>query len=111
MDPIDLELVIDSRARDVRAYPSPSHYCVDLDTEVRDVCSMSLAGLAVPDATPTLPSANTAFKAGLGSADASINTTINLTSGSYASGSELAVEMGAALARDIGGDISVTADA
>jgi hypothetical protein len=116
MDPIDLELVIDSRARDVRAYPSPSHYCVDLDTEVRDVCSMSLAGLAVPDATPTLPSANTVFKAGLGPSPADtagINaaaTTINLTSGSYASGSELAVELGASLARDMGGDIAVTAD-
>lgn len=110
MDPIDLDLIIDSRARDVRAYPSPSHYCVDLDTEVRDVCSMSLGGLAMPDATPTLPSANTGFKAGLGHvADADV--AVNLTSGSYVSAGELAADMGASLARDVGGDITVAADA
>jgi len=99
---VERKILIDSRSRDHSTYPSPNHYSVILDTEIRDIRSVHLAGAILPNAAFTLPGhRNSDFGIVVGTHPPK---TLALQSGDYMSGAALAIALNSQL-----GSHSITA--
>jgi hypothetical protein len=70
-------------------YPHPNHYAVSLDTEIRDVRSVHLAGAILPNAAFTLPDHRTSDFGIVGGG----GTPLAIHSGDYMSGEALVVAL------------------
>ena len=90
-------VVIDSRERDLRAYPNPAQYEVQLAEELRNVVSVRLSSSDVPFPARLIgPRANTLPFLWYGAGPA-VQLNAVLRVGDYASGSVLAFELQRAL--------------
>ncbi len=92
-------VVVDSRERDLRVYPNPATYEVQLATELRNVVSVRLASADVPFPSLLLGPRHTRlpFLWWGGGGSAAVQLSAQLLPGNYASGAALAAEVARAL--------------
>ncbi len=95
-----MRIVIDSRSRDLTAYPSPSSYEVRLNSDIFNVTSMQLTVADVPFPAYLIGASRRVLPLRLlpgGAAGPAVSAPAELTVGDYASAAELAAELKVAL--------------
>lgn len=92
----DVRVVVDSRSRDVAAFPSPNSYEVDLPEDLFSVHSMQLLCAQVPFSSPTVPS-GAAQRVTVRMEGGATPVTAVLPAGDYTGGADVAAALATAL--------------
>lgn len=90
-------VVVDSRERDLRVYPNPATYEVQLASELRNVVSVRLASADVPFSSLLLGPRHTRLPFLWWGGGVAVQLSAQLLPGNYASGAALAAELARAL--------------